>query len=98
MLCGCKGTFSPIELIKGLQIFALDSAINDSRFSPMRKEKLLCCVCSVSLLQEFEECGEYDDWTIGIHGVSIEFMHSDRRYSAIFLPEVMLEHGNIVLY
>jgi len=95
VLCGCKGTYSSIDLREGIRHFALDSALNDSRFSPIKASKLLQCSCSVSILDGFEDCQGYDDWSIGVHGVSIEFLNNSGKYSAIFLPEVMTEHGTI---
>jgi AMME syndrome candidate gene 1 protein len=44
----------------------------------------------VSLLHSFERGSAWDDWEIGVHGITIEFadpLTSSRR-SATFLPEV----------
>jgi AMME syndrome candidate gene 1 protein len=47
-------------------------------------------VC-VSLLKNFEEKADHEDWTVGQHGVQIEFEKGNEQYEATFLPEVMVE-------
>lgn len=92
-LRGCIGTFSPIRLTEGLRHYALKSALEDGRFAPVRIDELPQLVCSVSLLTDYEACGAFDDWAIGTHGVSCELVEDGHRHHAVFLPEVMLEHG-----
>lgn len=93
VLRGCIGTTSPISLLKGLQTYSIKSALHDGRFSPIKATELESLVCTLSLLTDYEECTNYDDWQIGIHGISIKFEKNERSYHAIFLPEVMTEHG-----
>lgn len=93
MLRGCIGTTSPISLLEGLQTYSIKSALNDGRFSPIKATELESLVCTLSLLTDYEECDSYDDWQIGKHGISIKFEKDGRSYHAIFLPEVMTEHG-----
>ena len=92
-LRGCIGTISAINLIEGLQQFSIKSALKDHRFSPIQTNELESLTCSVSLLTDYEKCSKYDDWIIGKHGVSITFEDDGCNYRAIFLPEVMTEHG-----
>jgi len=50
--------------------------------------------CSVSLLTNFEPAKNAMDWTVGVHGINIDFQDSRRRdYGATFLPEVAAEEG-----
>ncbi len=95
-LCGCIGTTQPVNLVEGLKTFALKSALSDSRFAPISADYLQELVCTVSLLVDYELCLDYQDWTIGKHGISIKFTDDDsgRHHHALFLPEVMVEHGN----
>lgn len=94
MLRGCIGTTSPISLLEGLKTYSIRSALNDGRFFPIKATELESLVCTISLLTDYEECAEYNDWKIGKHGISIKFKKDGQSYHAIFLPEVMIEHGN----
>lgn len=51
--------------------------------------------CDISLLTHFESASHLFDWTIGRHGVTLEFSDptTGRSYSATFLPEVAYEQG-----
>lgn len=93
-LRGCIGTFKAINLHDGLSEYAIQSATQDSRFNPIGKDEVQNLYVSVSLLTNFEPADNYLDWTVGIHGVRIEFF-SDRgsRRSATFLPEVASGQG-----
>jgi len=93
-LRGCIGTFTPLVLHTGLKEYALTSAVNDSRFSPISKAEISSLHVSVSILVGFEEAQNYMDWEVGTHGIKIEFL-SDRgsTHSATFLPEVASEQG-----
>jgi uncharacterized protein (TIGR00296 family) len=92
-LRGCIGTFSAQRLQTGLRDYALTSALKDSRFSPMRHHELPYLQCTVSLLTDFEPASAWDDWKIGVHGITIELAVGDSSYSATFLPEVAEEQG-----
>jgi uncharacterized protein (TIGR00296 family) len=94
-LRGCIGTFSPLELASGLREYALTSAFKDSRFSPMKTSELPYLMCDVSLLTNFETAKHIDDWTVGKHGITIEFVCpvKSKSYSATYLPEVAEEQG-----
>ena len=69
--------------------WALKSALQDRRFSPISLNELPLLKVGISLLTDFEEIQDKYDWEIGKHGLWIE--HQGR--SATFLPEVALEQG-----
>lgn len=94
-LRGCIGTFTAMNLHKGLKEYALDSAVKDSRFSPIGRDEITKLNVSVSILRHFEDVNNYLDWEVGIHGIRIEFYtdRGARRRSATFLPEVASEQG-----
>uniref|UniRef100_A0A182TF35 AMMECR1 domain-containing protein n=1 Tax=Anopheles melas TaxID=34690 RepID=A0A182TF35_9DIPT len=49
---------------------------------------------SVSILQGFEEARGYLDWTLGIHGIRIEFYNErGSKRTATYLPQVATEQG-----
>ena len=94
-LRGCIGTFEPKPLHFGLRDYALTSALRDHRFDPISLSELPFLSCTVSLLHSFEFGTSWDDWEIGIHGITIEFKdpHSRVRRSATFLPEIASHEG-----
>ncbi|KAF6199449.1 hypothetical protein GE061_007475 [Apolygus lucorum] len=93
-LRGCLGTFSPVELESGLRTYAVKSALNDTRFSPISRGELKRLHVSVSVLLHFEDGQDYTDWTVGVHGIRIEFEDGKGNMkSATFLPEVAAERG-----
>ncbi|CAH8648781.1 unnamed protein product [Schistosoma mattheei] len=50
--------------------------------------------CSVSLLLNFEEGKNYQDWQIGVHGIRIEFVNEKGYHrTATYLPEVAYKQG-----
>uniref|UniRef100_A0AAY4DJX2 AMMECR1 domain-containing protein n=1 Tax=Denticeps clupeoides TaxID=299321 RepID=A0AAY4DJX2_9TELE len=93
-LRGCIGTFSAMNLHSGLREYTLTSALKDSRFPPMTRDELPRLLCSVSLLTNFEDVGDYLDWEIGAHGIRIEFFNEKgSKRTATYLPEVAKEKG-----
>jgi len=92
-LRGCIGSFQELDLHSGLKEYALISALQDSRFSPISLNEIEHLKVSVSLLVEFEEANGWNDWEIGKHGIRIHFTPSDggRAFSATYLPEVAAE-------
>uniref|UniRef100_A0A8R1I7B2 AMMECR1 domain-containing protein n=1 Tax=Caenorhabditis japonica TaxID=281687 RepID=A0A8R1I7B2_CAEJA len=93
-LRGCIGTFSEdLRLATGLNEYAKTSAFHDTRFNPIGKGELSSLQCGVSLLVNFERIQDYHDWTIGMHGVRMNFDDGHRSRSAVFLPEVAQEQG-----
>ncbi|KAJ9368795.1 hypothetical protein DTO282E5_6530 [Paecilomyces variotii] len=92
-LRGCIGTFEAQELSSGLRSYALTSAFDDTRFSPIPAALLPSLSCSLTLLGSFEPCEDAMDWTLGVHGLRISFIHRGRRYGATYLPDVAVEQG-----
>ncbi|XP_055586296.1 uncharacterized protein CG5902 [Uranotaenia lowii] len=93
-LRGCIGTFSAMRLHSGLREYAITSALKDSRFSPITRDEIPRLTVSVSLLQGFEEARGYLDWTLGVHGIRIEFYNErGSKRTATYLPQVATEQG-----
>eukprot|EP00887_Chlorella_sp_A99_P006014 scaffold27.g6014.t1 len=88
-LRGCIGTLEPRQLHAAVADYALTSA-RDRRFAPISAAELRDLRCTVSLLHSFERAASWEDWEIGVHGITIEFAdpHTGARRSATFLPEV----------
>lgn len=85
-----------MHLHSGLREYALTSALKDSRFEPISRDELPKLTVSVSILQNFEEAHNYLDWTLGVHGIRIEFL-TERgcKRTATYLPHVATEQGKI---
>lgn len=100
-LRGCVGTIRPVSLGQGLAHYALQSAMRDRRFEPVRLQEVPTLTCRVSVLHSFEPCEDAYDWDIGIHGLHITFTVSggllcpctSTEYSATYLPDVIMENG-----
>jgi len=93
-LRGCIGTFAAQELESGLQSYALTSALEDTRFSPIPASLLPQLSVHVTLLTNFSSpVRDPYDWTIGTHGIRISFTLHGRRYGATYLPSVAEEQG-----
>ena len=91
-LRGCIGTFKSDELEKNLKKYALKSAFDDDRFDPIEKKEIKNLNCEVSLLVKFKKAKNPMDWTVGKHGIDIEFEDDlGNTYSSTFLPEVAEE-------
>ena len=92
-LRGCIGTFDALPLSTGLSTYALTSALDDTRFSPIPKTLLPNLSCNLTLLADFEPCADAMDWTLGTHGLRISFTYRSRRHGATYLPDVAVEQG-----
>ncbi|ETI27340.1 hypothetical protein G647_09530 [Cladophialophora carrionii CBS 160.54] len=92
-LRGCIGTFEALPLASGLATYALTSAFDDTRFSPIPAALLPALSCSLTLLADFEPCKDAMDWTLGVHGLRISFNYRNRRHGATYLPDVAVEQG-----
>lgn len=88
-LRGCIGTFEADNLKKNLRNYSLQSALNDSRFSPIKLNEVPLLTCEVNLLIDFEQVGSLYDWKIGTHGIIIKY----GGYQATYLPSVAVEQG-----
>lgn len=94
-LRGCIGTLSPRPLATSVGQYALTSAFNDRRFSPITLPEIPFLSVSVSLLVNDENCEHCHDWTVGVHGIMIQWRDDENQvnYSSTFLPEVAPEQG-----
>lgn len=89
-LRGCIGNIVGREpLHKGIVRHALNAALHDPRFDPVRAEELPNLVLEVTVLTPPREVAGPDEITIGLHGVILQ---RDGR-SAVFLPQVAVEQG-----
>lgn len=71
-----------------------DSALRDSRFNPITKDEFPKLNVDVSLLLNFEDGQDYLDWTVGLHGIRIEFKNENgSKRTATFLPDVASERS-----
>ncbi|ODQ56332.1 hypothetical protein SAICODRAFT_87052 [Saitoella complicata NRRL Y-17804] len=90
-LRGCIGTFERIAVRQGIDGYALTSALDDNRFSPITKRELPTLECGVSILTDFEPTSNPFDWELGTHGIRITFYYAGRKRTATFLPDVAVE-------
>lgn len=65
-LRGCIGNFNPLALHEGLASYALTSALEDTRFDPVRANEIPFLDCGVSLLIDFEPAQRWDDWEVRV--------------------------------
>eukprot|EP00954_Amorphochlora_amoebiformis_P003066 240489-Amorphochlora_amoeboformis.AAC.2 len=63
-LRGCIGTFEARPLAKGLEDYALISALKDSRFRPMAQKEIPSLAVNTSFLTNFEDGKNCYDWTV----------------------------------
>lgn len=71
----------------------MSSAFDDTRFDPIHPRELPTLETGVTLLTNFESITNPMDWTIGTHGLRINFTHHGRRYGSTYLPDVAKEQG-----
>ncbi|KAK4981375.1 hypothetical protein LTR66_010046 [Elasticomyces elasticus] len=92
-LRGCIGTFDAQELEHGLRSYALTSAFEDHRFSPISASQLPSLHVSITLLHSFATLPSSTPlaWEIGVHGLRISFTYHGRRYGSTYLPQVAEE-------
>lgn len=92
-LRGCIGTFAEQSISKNIQKYALISAFQDTRFSPIEETEVKDLHCGLSLLWNFTPIEDPLNWEVGKHGIEIDFKSGRRSYSGTFLPEVAKEQG-----
>lgn len=90
-LRGCIGTFQSMEVEEGIAEYALISAFEDTRFAPIKSSELLLLTVSITLLDNFTEITDPEDWTIGKHGLKVLLTSQGHRYLGTFLPLVAEE-------
>ena len=92
ILRGCIGCLSELPLSR-LPEYAISSSQRDTRFSPIQLHELPDLTCIVSILHTMEPCISHKDWTIGLHGIVVEFSSNGRLHRSTFLPQVIPEQG-----
>ncbi|KAA8898804.1 AMMECR1 domain-containing protein [Sphaerosporella brunnea] len=92
-LRGCIGTFDAKPLEAGLRDYALTAGLHDHRFGSISAKELPHLQCGVTLLTDFETAADPMDWTLGVHGIQIEFTYHQRKMGATYLPDVPSEQG-----
>ena len=92
-LRGCIGTFSADKLENNLPKYALKSAFNDYRFSPIQLNEVKNLNCGISLLTNFEDAKSPVDWEVGKHGIEIDFEKNGENYGATYLPNVASDYN-----
>lgn len=66
---------------------AIHAAVNDPRFSPLKKSELDLIRIEISILSEFVPIKSYDEIIIGKHG-----LYLDEGGGGLLLPQVATEH------
>ncbi len=92
-LRGCIGTFTEEPLGKNLGKYALVSSLEDRRFKPVTEQEVENLNVAVSLLTNFEDAKDPEDWEVGKHGIQISFELNGHSYGGTFLPEVAAEQN-----
>jgi uncharacterized protein (TIGR00296 family) len=67
------------------------SALKDRRFHPVSVSEVPQLRVAVSLLVKYEECEHCHDWSVGVHGIMIQWGESFHQFTATYLPEVAKE-------
>ncbi|CAD1809193.1 AMMECR1 family protein [Candida parapsilosis] len=90
-LRGCIGTFQSLPVESGVAKFTISSAFQDPRFPPISTKEVASLEVDVTLLDNFQPIYDYNDWTVGVHGLKISFEVDNEHYSGTFLPSVAEE-------
>lgn len=89
-LRGCIGRIVTSEpLYKTIAQVTQDTALHDSRFTPVTQQELPTLSLSLSVLSPTKSISSYRDIIVGTHGVILDHHGA----SAVFLPEVAPEFG-----
>lgn len=87
-LRGCIGSLEPHEaLYMSVHNNAVNAALNDTRFEPVKNSELPALDVHVSILSPIADISSLDGFKLGEHGIILSKM--GRR--AVFLPEVAME-------
>ena len=69
LACNCHGEDDEAPDL----VLCGNSALQDRRFEPMAHREVASLSCTVSLLCAFERAKSWRDWSVGVHGLIIEF-------------------------
>jgi AmmeMemoRadiSam system protein A len=87
-LRGCIGSLVPMApMYRSVHDNAVNAALKDTRFAPVRSAELPQLDVSISILSPIAAIESLDDFHIGEHGIIIE----KGRHRAVYLPEVAVE-------
>ncbi|HQF44068.1 MAG TPA: AmmeMemoRadiSam system protein A, partial [Ignavibacteriaceae bacterium] len=87
-LRGCIGYIIGREpLFQTVCSAAIHAAVNDPRFSALKKNELEVIKIEISILSEFTPIKSYDEIIIGTHG-----LYLDEGSGGLLLPQVATEH------
>lgn len=92
-LRGCLGTFNSLNLLKGIKQYSLLSALKDKRFKPIDYSILPGLSCAISVLFNFTSQSNWNEFTIGKHGIKINFLVDHINYNAVYLPNVLTDQN-----
>lgn len=92
-LRGCIGTFASHKTAENVSHFAVVSALQDSRFPPVKAAELPRLAVSITVLDNFTPIEDALDWKIGKHGLKVLFSRGMSQYLGTFLPSVAEEQG-----
>lgn len=89
-LRGCIGSLSPVEpLYLSVHHNAVNAAMHDPRFSPVKSAELPDITVDVSILSPIRDIPNLDAFKLGQHGIVL----GKGLARAVFLPEVAAEQG-----
>ena len=89
-LRGCIGSLAPVEpLYLSVHGNAINAALRDPRFDPVRPAELPRIEVDVSILSPIRDIASIAEFKIGQQGIILE----KGRYRAVYLPEVATEQG-----
>lgn len=89
-LRGCIGSLAPVEpLCQSVHHNAVNAALKDFRFSPVRANELARIHIDVSMLSPIVDIPSVDEFKLGQQGIILEKGAS----RSVFLPEVAVEQG-----
>jgi AmmeMemoRadiSam system protein B/AmmeMemoRadiSam system protein A len=89
-LRGCIGSLAPVEpLYLSVHGNAVNAALRDSRFQPVRGGELSRISIDVSILSPIRDISSYKEFKIGQQGIILE----KGSHRAVYLPEVAVEQG-----
>lgn len=89
-LRGCIGRIvADMPLYIVVSNVAVDSAVNDPRFEPVRPNEFKDLEIEISVLTPFEKIKNLDEIEVGKHGLMIKHGF----YSGLLLPQVPVEYG-----
>lgn len=90
MLRGCIGEIYPVRPVyQAVMAHAIDAAVNDQRFPPVREKELPELTFEISALGPPHPVSSYKDIILGRDGVVLR----KNGHSAVFLPQVAPEQG-----